>query len=1023
MRPRIQLAALVSAVAIIQYGVTKPAAAQSVASYASGTYSQNFDTLPATSPSGTSGTAATAGVGFSNVTTTYLTDPGLYATGVTPSGALSGWFFSRQASGSGANNLFRWDNGGSNSGSAFSYGATGSTDRALGSLASGTTVPLLGVVLQNTSSTTYTDFTLGFAAEQWRSSTSVQNKLTFGYAVTNDPNSYTTTAASPYDALGQGSVSTNGATDGNAVRNVVAPHSLASSSFSWAPGQYLVLTWADVNDAGNDAGIGLDDLTFSAGQVAYIAQNKTWTGAVNNNWDTATSNFTTGSTAAAYTEVAGTGDNVTFTATGAGTVSIQAGGVTPTSVSVLGGNYTFGGGPIQGATGIYKSGGGTLTLTGNNTFAGGINIDGGKLVYSSDSQLGSGALTSTGSDVTVQATGSTVGTRTLGISGIGNGMAFDTNGNNVTFGGLQAGSVGTPVNFVKIGAGTLTFTGSTFVAFGSDLQVLNGALALDSKGATDGIAGSRGDGNWTGNLIVLQNQYLNFGAPTLGTTYISGGGQIIFKGAGYGTGSPTGATNVSALGSQSYNVVVGNQVVVNPDNVGPYRILIGGDFFDSTLTFNAAITGNTDVQFSYDGAGLGGGNLSNGLVTLNVPATYTGKTLILGGVNSSVRAGVDNALPVGTALSFGESNNYAGGTNAYTIGALDLNGHTVTVASLASFVPAAVGTNAPRGVSIDGIANGSGDAGTLVINGSATTTYAGSIGAAIVSSNVATPSSNINLTLASTNTGKLTLTAANGTVAYTGKTTISGGTLAYTYAIDQTVQSGPIVVNGTGRLELDQPGSASSHVVVAVPVATVAATGTVAIGAVNLSAVQAEVVVAGTLSSVAGAGKLDLGNNDAVFHSQPAATLAYGTNVLSSVAGTGAGRDSIATLGIVDNVDGQGGALYASFDGVAVTSGDTLVKYTYVGDTNLDGVVDAQDLANLLAGEASGGALKGWLNGDLNYSGTIDSTDYNLLLNSLQNQGASFGNSVSGGSGAVPEPTSAALLVPAAGLLARRRRR
>jgi len=41
------------------------------------------------------------------------------------------------------------------------------------------------------------------------------------------------------------------------------------------------------------------------------------------------------------------------------------------------------------------------------------------------------------------------------------------------------------------------------------------------------------------------------------------------------------------------------------------------------------------------------------------------------------------------------------------------------------------------------------------------------------------------------------------------------------------------------------------------------------------------------------------------------------------------------------------------------SSSDALVKYTYIGDTDLNGFVDAADLANLVAG--MNGGLHGWV--------------------------------------------------------------
>ena len=52
-------------------------------------------------------------------------------------------------------------------------------------------------------------------------------------------------------------------------------------------------------------------------------------------------------------------------------------------------------------------------------------------------------------------------------------------------------------------------------------------------------------------------------------------------------------------------------------------------------------------------------------------------------------------------------------------------------------------------------------------------------------------------------------------------------------------------------------------------------------------------------------------------------------------------------------------------------------KYTYTGDTNLDGKIDADDYARLDAAYAGAGGIGGpYRNGDIDYSGGVNSDDY-----------------------------------------------
>jgi autotransporter-associated beta strand protein len=109
------------------------------------------------------------------------------------------------------------------------------------------------------------------------------------------------------------------------------------------------------------------------------------------------------------------------------------------------------------------------------------------------------------------------------------------------------------------------------------------------------------------------------------------------------------------------------------------------------------------------------------------------------------------------------------------------------------------------------------------------------------------------------------------------------------------------------------------------------------------------------------------------------------------------------------------------------------LKYTWYGDANLDGTVNADDYALLDRGFNQHAA--GWQNGDFDYSGTIDSNDYLLTDTSylnlhpaamspsfLASRQSQFGSEyVSNLIAAVPEPSMIACLI-AIPLIHRRRR-
>ncbi|HEV2293374.1 MAG TPA: GH25 family lysozyme [Tepidisphaeraceae bacterium] len=192
--------------------------------------------------------------------------------------------------------------------------------------------------------------------------------------------------------------------------------------------------------------------------------------------------------------------------------------------------------------------------------------------------------------------------------------------------------------------------------------------------------------------------------------------------------------------------------------------------------------------------------------------------------------------------------------------------------------------------------------------------------------------------------------------------------------------------------------------------------------------------------AIAGAARLDLGDNDLIIRTTPASAVEAfvakgyaggdwsGTGgIISSIA---AANDWIYTLGVADN--SQLG--WTSFGGHAgLTGEETLVKYTYFGDADLSGVVNAADFQLFRAGFARE-MDAAWLVGDFDYSGAVDGADFELYLFGFLNQpstnvsGSFYGDlvtfAVDNGFDPtlVPEPSGAAMLALGAGLLLRRRR-
>jgi hypothetical protein len=221
----------------------RPVSAQVLMS--GGMYSQNFDSLANSgSPSWTD-----------NVT-------------------LPGWYISKAGgtSGNGPVTSYSAGTGSGTTGAIYNFGASGSAERALGSIASGTPGNFAyGVRFTNDTALTATNITISYTGEQWRNGgTTSAQKLAFSYLVgagqlTNSDaaNAQDWTAFPALDFTTPATGVTAGALDGNNPANEQAFTNVVLSGVTVSPGQEMFLRWFDANDAGNDHAVALDNLTVS----------------------------------------------------------------------------------------------------------------------------------------------------------------------------------------------------------------------------------------------------------------------------------------------------------------------------------------------------------------------------------------------------------------------------------------------------------------------------------------------------------------------------------------------------------------------------------------------------------------------------------------------------------------------------------------------------------------------------------------------------------------------------------------
>jgi len=142
-----------------------------------------------------------------------------------------------------------------------------------------------------------------------------------------------------------------------------------------------------------------------------------------------------------------------------------------------------------------------------------------------------------------------------------------------------------------------------------------------------------------------------------------------------------------------------------------------------------------------------------------------------------------------------------------------------------------------------------------------------------------------------------------------------------------------------------------------------------------------------------------------------------GTGIRSSVAATTTSPTTGLGYAEASVLYGIGGGI---FEGSGVDGTSVLVRYTALGDANLNGVVDSVDFSFLTAGYGKTAAAV-WTDGDFNYDGKVNTIDFNYLAG---NFAASVPGSLPGATlgAVVPEPTSMGLVLASVTLLQRRRR-
>ncbi|MDQ0589228.1 autotransporter-associated beta strand repeat-containing protein [Variovorax paradoxus] len=590
-------------------------------------------------------------------------------------------------------------------------------------------------------------------------------------------------------------------------------------------------------------------------------------------------------------------------------------------------------GAVVGGGGLVKRAGGTLVLSGTNTYTGGTTVQGGILRAGSTTAFGTGGVTflnvagatldladNNNSVLNLEGGGALGGNITLGSATL-----TITNGSNLTYAGAISGTGGVrksggPGAFQSLSGCASSYTGSTVVNSGI-LAVT--CLANGSSNSSIGASGA------AASNLVLNGGTLQYNGAATSTD------RLFTLGA-------TGALAASGSGPVSFTNT-GAIAFVAPNTA-------------SQLTLTGVNTGNNSLAAQLTNNGTGTTSLTKtgtGTWILNNPnSTYTGITTISGGV-----LGVDKLSDGGAASSIGQSSSAAtnlvigsGSTLRYT-GTGDTTNRLFTLSTGVSIIESS-GTGAVVFSNTGSAAYTGSGARTLALGG--TNTSANTMGGTIIDG----PGGPT--TLAKNDGGNWVLTGNN---TFTGNTVINDGNLTIgNGGTSGNAGAGNVfVVNSTSTLSLNRSDTFNFN-------------GTIT-GAGNLAQIgTGTTVLTAAGNAVAGATSISAGTlqvNGALVTAGISMTGTSALTVNGTVQAAGGTASAITGDGGASTLNvNAGGTLRASGDLGAGTDTATLAGTLNTGAGALN-LGTGNDILAL----NDGGTITGIVNGDTGIGNEIGAVD------------------------------------------------
>lgn len=174
----------------------------------------------------------------------------------------NGWAFLE--TGTNANTIYTAGTGSSTTGDTYSFGATGSGERAFGGLLSNALNPTVGASFTNNTGSAITSLAVFYMGEEWRlGATGRADRIDFQYSL--NAASLSTGIWTDFDALDFSTPDTSsgvGAKNGNSAPERTAL-SATITGLNIPPGATFWIRWLDFNVSGSDDGLAVDDFSLT----------------------------------------------------------------------------------------------------------------------------------------------------------------------------------------------------------------------------------------------------------------------------------------------------------------------------------------------------------------------------------------------------------------------------------------------------------------------------------------------------------------------------------------------------------------------------------------------------------------------------------------------------------------------------------------------------------------------------------------------------------------------------------------